>query len=116
MELPKNWMLNGSVRLPVPEKREQIELSPLQEPVGVCGKLLPSIQKARQIKQRRRSNFTKRTKETLLVWLENHLDNPYPTEQDKQQLAMETSLSVAQVNNWFVNARLVFLRARKNRI
>ncbi|KAJ1505263.1 hypothetical protein HMI56_001219 [Coelomomyces lativittatus] len=33
------------------------------------------------------------------------MKNPYPSEKDKQDLAKATSLSLNQVNNWFVNAR-----------
>ncbi|KAH8893938.1 hypothetical protein GQ53DRAFT_622560, partial [Thozetella sp. PMI_491] len=41
----------------------------------------------------------------LRNWLACHLDNPYPTEQEKEGLAKQSGLSKAQVVNWFANAR-----------
>jgi len=34
-----------------------------------------------------------------------HLTHPYPSEDQKKQLAQDTGLSILQVNNWFINAR-----------
>ncbi|CAB0015501.1 unnamed protein product [Nesidiocoris tenuis] len=31
--------------------------------------------------------------------------HPYPTEDEKRQLAAQTDLTLLQVNNWFINAR-----------
>lgn len=31
--------------------------------------------------------------------------HPYPTEDEKRQIASETNLTLLQVNNWFINAR-----------
>ena len=31
--------------------------------------------------------------------------HPYPTEDQKRDLAIQTGLSLLQVNNWFINAR-----------
>jgi hypothetical protein len=33
------------------------------------------------------------------------LQHPYPTEDEKRQIASQTSLTLLQVNNWFINAR-----------
>ena len=41
----------------------------------------------------------------LKIWLEKHMENPYPTSQEKIKLAAMTHLSVQQVSNWFVNYR-----------
>ena len=38
----------------------------------------------------------------------HHLYNPqhpYPTEDEKRQIASQTNLTLLQVNNWFINAR-----------
>jgi len=33
------------------------------------------------------------------------LKHPYPTEEEKKQIALQTNLTLIQVNNWFINAR-----------
>lgn len=41
----------------------------------------------------------------LRNWFAANLDNPYPTEDEKTDLASETGMTRLQVNNWFTNAR-----------
>jgi hypothetical protein len=38
-------------------------------------------------------------------WLFNHLESPYPSEEEKEELAHKAGLRITQVNNWFTNAR-----------
>ncbi|XP_031725804.1 homeobox protein PKNOX1.1 isoform X2 [Anarrhichthys ocellatus] len=38
-------------------------------------------------------------------WLFQHIGHPYPTEDEKKQIAIQTNLTLLQVNNWFINAR-----------
>ncbi|XP_061406879.1 homeobox protein Meis3-like isoform X1 [Lethenteron reissneri] len=38
-------------------------------------------------------------------WLFQHIVHPYPTEDEKRQIAAQTNLTLLQVNNWFINAR-----------
>ena len=38
-------------------------------------------------------------------WLRRHRTNPYPTEQEKEDLAATTGLALNQINYWFTNAR-----------
>lgn len=33
------------------------------------------------------------------------LQHPYPTEDEKRNIAAQTNLTLLQVNNWFINAR-----------
>ncbi|KAI8972271.1 homeobox KN domain-containing protein [Pilobolus umbonatus] len=56
-------------------------------------------------KKRRRGNLPKNVTEYLRQWLILHKKHPYPTEKEKQQLALETGLMVNQISNWFINAR-----------
>ena len=41
----------------------------------------------------------------LRDWLQRHTNEPYPDEDQKDTLSMETGLTVTQINNWFINAR-----------
>ena len=41
----------------------------------------------------------------LKQWLLNHIEDPYPTRQEKQQLATISGLTTNQVKTWFANAR-----------
>ncbi|KAM0723797.1 hypothetical protein Q7P37_000787 [Cladosporium fusiforme] len=41
----------------------------------------------------------------LRLWFSSHFDRPYPTEDEKENLAQESGLSKTQVSNWFSNAR-----------
>ena len=45
-------------------------------------------------------------------WMNNHFDHPYPSESEKEELATETKLTLSQVSNWFVNARVRFWKPK----
>eukprot|EP00794_Sanderia_malayensis_P020298 gene20298-22287_t len=56
-------------------------------------------------KQKKRGIFPKMATNIMKAWLFQHLTHPYPSEEQKRQLANETGLTILQVNNWFINAR-----------
>jgi hypothetical protein len=41
----------------------------------------------------------------LKEWFCDHIDDPYPTKEEKIMLASKTNLSLRQITNWFVNHR-----------
>lgn len=55
--------------------------------------------------KRKRGNLPKATTAVLRAWLLKHKMHPYPTEDQKQELALATNLTVHQISNWFINAR-----------
>jgi hypothetical protein len=55
--------------------------------------------------RRRRGNLPKNVTTFLRNWLVQHKRHPYPTEDEKIDLARRTSLTVNQISNWFINAR-----------
>ncbi|ETN39642.1 uncharacterized protein HMPREF1541_05868 [Cyphellophora europaea CBS 101466] len=55
--------------------------------------------------KRRRGNLPRQTTDLLKSWLLQHIDHPYPTEEEKQYLMSQTGLNLNQISNWFINAR-----------
>ncbi|KAJ1975522.1 Homeobox protein [Dimargaris xerosporica] len=55
--------------------------------------------------KKRRGNLPKAVTAILKAWLLEHVKHPYPTEEEKLALANQTDLTLAQINNWFINAR-----------
>ena len=47
--------------------------------------------------KRRRGNLPKQVTDILRAWFHEHLDHPYPTEEDKQMFIARTGLSISQV-------------------
>ena len=61
--------------------------------------------------RRKRRNFSKQATEVLNEYFYSHLSNPYPSEEVKEELARQCSITVSQVSNWFGNKRI---RYKKN--
>ena len=51
--------------------------------------------------KRRRGNLPKPVTDILRAWFHEHLDHPYPTEEDKQQFMQRTGLTLNQVSSLF---------------
>lgn len=56
-------------------------------------------------RQKKRGIFPKLATNIMRAWLFQHLTHPYPSEEQKKELAEQTGLTLSQVNNWFINAR-----------
>jgi Homeobox KN domain len=57
--------------------------------------------------KRRRGNLPKPVTDILRAWFHEHLDHPYPTEEDKQQFMQRTGLTLNQVSAGSVAITLV---------
>ncbi|KAI8393636.1 uncharacterized protein BYT42DRAFT_551724 [Radiomyces spectabilis] len=55
--------------------------------------------------KRRRGNLPKAVTAVLREWLSQHKKHPYPSEEEKANLARQTNLTLNQISNWFINAR-----------
>ncbi|NP_001089851.1 uncharacterized protein LOC734917 [Xenopus laevis] len=53
----------------------------------------------------KRGVLPKQATNVMRSWLFQHIGHPYPTEDEKKQIAIQTNLTLLQVNNWFINAR-----------
>ncbi|XP_008325986.1 homeobox protein PKNOX1 isoform X3 [Cynoglossus semilaevis] len=53
----------------------------------------------------KRGVLPKHATNVMRSWLFQHIGHPYPTEDEKKQIANQTNLTLLQVNNWFINAR-----------
>ncbi|KAI8935335.1 hypothetical protein NX059_007920 [Plenodomus lindquistii] len=51
------------------------------------------------------ARFPRAATKILKDWMIAHIDHPYPTEEEKEALMQQTSLSVGQVSNWMANTR-----------
>ncbi|KAH3743146.1 hypothetical protein Pelo_15454 [Pelomyxa schiedti] len=69
--------------------------------------------------QRRRTHRTSLTKQCLTplrAWALEHVDNLYPTKEDKAYLAMMSGLTEKQVHNWYSNLRKRVIRPLQNEL
>ena len=57
------------------------------------------------ISRHRRFSLGADARRILKEWVDDHIDDPYPSVAEKQQLAAEANLSIKQVNDWFTNYR-----------
>jgi len=57
------------------------------------------------VHKKRRGNLPKAATNLLKKWVFDHLFHPYPTEEEKNSLSLQTGLSLNQISNWFINAR-----------
>ena len=55
-------------------------------------------------------HFTPRVTAILNSWFEKNRSRPYPSEEEKEQLARDTRLTIKQIRYWFANKRTRTLR------
>lgn len=51
------------------------------------------------------ARFPRTAVKILKTWMIEHIDHPYPTEEEKEALKEETGLSISQISNWMANTR-----------
>lgn len=69
--------------------------------------------------KKKKKNFQKDSTDHLNLWCKyniflflvfNHLNDPYPNDEEKKILAQQTNLTLSQINNWFGNKRMRYKR------
>lgn len=76
---------------------------------NVCNAILVLQKQYNQMRKKRRT-LSKRATEGLTNWFFEHLNDPYPSEEEKSMLAAHGGLTITQVNNWFGNKRIRYKR------
>jgi hypothetical protein len=51
------------------------------------------------------TRFPRAAVKILKDWMDQHKDNPYPTDEEKEELKMLTGLKSGQISNWLANTR-----------
>ncbi|KAF2116300.1 hypothetical protein BDV96DRAFT_474367, partial [Lophiotrema nucula] len=51
------------------------------------------------------ARFPRAAIKILKDWMIEHIDHPYPTDEEKEALKFQTGLSVGQISNWMANTR-----------
>ena len=75
----------------------------------------PSSKKTTKKQGRRRSNSLQpHVVEYLKKWLmcKEHINHPYPTEEEKKVMVADTGIDMKRLNNWFVNNRIRYWKPR----
>lgn len=65
-----------------------------------------TLQESVLLRSKKRGNLPKQATNILKTWLFQHFLHPYPSEEEKRELSRQTSLTITQINNWFINARV----------
>jgi len=76
---------------------------------NVCSAVLALQKQYKQTKKKRRT-LPKKATEGLSTWFFEHINDPYPSEEEKSLLAAGGGLTITQVNNWFGNKRIRYKR------
>jgi hypothetical protein len=66
----------------------------------------PMSEAGDQPHKKRRGNLPKPVTDILRTWFHEHLDHPYPSEEDKQMFMSRTGLTISQVGSHSVLSRL----------
>lgn len=95
----------GHQGMPYPGDPEQISpgmmTHPQQANFGIMGDPIDPKTK------RRRGNLPKPVTDILRAWFHEHLDHPYPSEEDKQMFMTRTGLSISQVGRTCLGTLIV---------
>jgi len=77
--------------------------------VCVCS-AISALQKQYNQTRKKHKSLPKKATGSLTQWFFEHIQNPYPSEQEKALLAATGGLTLTQVNNWFGNKRIRYKR------
>mmetsp|Transcript_5071 Transcript_5071/g.13634 ORF Transcript_5071/g.13634 Transcript_5071/m.13634 type:complete len:290 (-) Transcript_5071:649-1518(-) len=71
------------------------------------------LQTSDQAPSRWRGNLPKEATQVFRAWALQNLEDPYPTDSEKVELATTTGVPLKQITNWFINYRKRFWKQDK---
>lgn len=95
-----------STSTPKNNECEEIEGNEEKAPKSTNARNHVNSQPAMNKKTYKRTPIMMRQKAILNQWLFNHIRHPYPTAEEKEELAIQTGLTKNQVSVWFTNNRM----------
>jgi hypothetical protein len=109
LEEVKNRCKSAGIQDLYPQLEEESELvtdniNTISE--QLLSKLVIDADKNNRIRKARNVHLPSESKSILYNWFLTHVQYPYPTKQQKVELATQTYLSEKQVETWFTNMRL----------
>jgi len=113
-----NLLREQSSLRPVSDQETQMKLHGIQQKFdyvknqlrqNVCNAIVALEKQYNHHKKKRRA-LPKKAAESLSNWFFEHLNDPYPSEEEKSLLAAAGGLTITQVNNWFGNKRIRYKR------
>jgi len=113
-----NLLREQSTLRPISEQEIQMKLHGIQQKFdyvknqlrqNVCNAIVALEKQYNHAKKKRRA-LSKKATEHLSAWFFEHLNDPYPSEEEKSMLAAAGGLTITQVNNWFGNKRIRYKR------
>lgn len=94
--------------------------SNIKDDIDKTNNVIPTLNEMNEPKQpKKRKNLPQEATAILLDWLEKNIDHPYPSENEKEGLRIQSRLTIGQINNWFTNARsrkLKQLKAKRRKL
>jgi len=113
-----NLLREQSTLRPLSDQETQMKLHGIQQKFdyvknqlrqNVCNAIVALEKQYNHSKKKRRA-LPKKAAESLSNWFFEHLNDPYPSEEEKSILAAAGGLTITQVNNWFGNKRIRYKR------
>ena len=73
--------------------------------LGHVGPIIDDDQSDKPKKGASAARFPRPAVKVLKDWMIQHIDHPYPTDEDKEFLKTQTGLTISQISNWMANTR-----------
>jgi hypothetical protein len=77
-----------------------------EDRLKVTGNIARGKLKMRDMRKKKKKALSRTATEVLSKWFNDHIKDPYPSENEKKTMAATLGLHINQVNNWFGNKRI----------